>query len=252
LIPAHEFAGSGPPLVLIPGTFSDRRAWLKLLGHLTPRFRCLLFDPRGSGDTPDQPHAFAPDDLVEDVLQLLDSASIERASIIGHSLGAGVALLLSARYPGRVNRVVACGPTLFMDAYLLTVMELWHAWAQSTLPEHDLHAGLVAQAFARRAFERLVPAVVREMDRRPMSRDTILRYVDCDRAQDLRLHAHRVDAPTLVVVGGEDALSGVGQARAVADAVPGARFEVIPAAGHSPHIESPAAFARLVVDFLSR
>lgn len=60
-----------------------------------------------------------------------------------------------------------------------------------------------------------------------------------------------VDAATLVIVGAQDALSGVDQARVVAEGVPGARLEVVEGAGHGVHLETPMAFARLVSSFLA-
>lgn len=222
------------------------------MGALSSRFRLLLFDPRGAGDTPDPGLPFTPDDLADDVVAAMDAAGVERAHLVGHSLGAYLALLLAARWPDRARRVVALAPALFMDPYLLAVMDNWAALAGSDLSDHDLHAALVLQAFGRAAFDRLVPAVVREMDRRPPARETILRYVECDRGQDLRGLAARIDAPVLVVCGSDDALPGPGHARAVAEAVPGARLEVMDGLGHSPHIEAPADFNRLVADFLTR
>src|SRR5262245_15389230 len=106
LIPAHEVVGKGPALALVPGTFSDRRTWHKVVGALSPSFRCLLYDPRGVGETPDGGVSFTPDDLVDDLLAVLDAANAVRAHLIGHSLGAVVALLAAARYPARVGRVV--------------------------------------------------------------------------------------------------------------------------------------------------
>ena len=88
------------------------------------------------------------------------------------------------------------------------------------------------------------------MDRHPLARETILRYVACDRAQDLRWAAGRLDAPLLVVAGAEDVLTGPGPARALAAAVPGARLELIPACGHTPQVERPAELARAIVPFL--
>ena len=244
--------GSGDPLVLVPGTFSDRRTWLKVVGALSPGFRCLLFDPRGTGDTPDPGRPFTPDDLVDDLLALMDTNGFARAHLVGHSLGATVALLAAARHPARVDRVVAAAPALYMDAFLLAVLNQWQALAASNVSPTDLHRALVLLAFGRRAHERLVPAVVREMDARPLGRDTVLRYVECDRGQDLRPFGRRVDAPTLVVVGAEDALTGTEQARSVAAAVPGARLEIVEGSGHSPQVERPTDFVRLVVPFLGR
>ncbi len=250
--PSFEVVGSGDPVILIPGTFADRRTWLKQVGALSSRFQLVLFDPRGVGETPDPGLAFTPDDLAEDVVAVMDAAGVGRAHLVGHSLGAHLALLVAARWPERVRRVVAAGPTLFMDAYLLTVMDEWESLARSNMPVHDLNQGLVLLAFGRATFERLVPAIVREMDRRPISRETILRYVECDRRQDLRALAGRIDAPVLVLCGEEDALPGAGQARATARAVPGAQVEILSGLGHSPHIEAPPAFNRLVTTFLSR
>jgi pimeloyl-ACP methyl ester carboxylesterase len=249
--PAWERAGSGPPLLLLPGTFSDRRAWARVLGSLTPRFECLLFDPRGTGASPDPGRPFTPDELCDDALAVLDAAGVERAHLAGHSLGAVVALLLAARHPGRVRRVAALAPTLDVDARLAAVLDLWEALARSDVRDHLLHLGLVLDAFGRPAFEQVVPAVVADLDRHPPARETVLRYVACDRAQDLRPHLGRVDAATMVIAGEQDGLSGPGAARAVAAAIAGARLEVIAGTGHSMHIEAPRETARLLVEFLS-
>ena len=239
--------GDGPAVVLIPGTFSDRRAWHRVLGALSPRFRCVLLDPRGTGATPDPGRPFTPDDLVDDVLAVMDAAGLDAAHVVGHSLGAVVGLTLAARHPRRVRRVVAAAPTLFMDAHLLAVMDHWDALIRSDLGADALHAALIMDAFGRDAFDRLVPAVLTDMRRRPFPRETLRRYVACDRQQDLRPIAARIDAPVLVVDGEEDALPGPRQARAVVEAIPGARLDLIPACGHSPHMERPATFARIAV-----
>jgi pimeloyl-ACP methyl ester carboxylesterase len=204
------------------------------------------------GETPDPGTPFTPDDLADDVVAAMDAAGVARAHLVGHSLGAYLALLLAARWPDRVRRVVAVAPTLYMDGYLLAVMDHWEAMARSNVSDHDLNAGLVLLAFGRSAYDRLVPAVVREMDRRPMARPTVLRYVECDRRQDLRGLTGRIDAPVRVVCGSDDALPGAGQSRAVAEAIAGSRLELMEGLGHSPHIEAPAAFNKLVADFLSR
>jgi pimeloyl-ACP methyl ester carboxylesterase len=252
VIPSYELVGTGPELVLVPGTFADRRTWSRVVGRLSARFRCLLFDPRGTNQTPDPGAPFTADDLAGDVAAAMDAAEIERAHLVGHSLGAAVAAILAARSPDRVRRLVACSPSVAPDAYLTAVLDVWAALADSSLPAHAVHLGLVLNAFGRGAFENgTVRAIVDRMDRQPLDRATIRRYIECDRKLDLSPVLRSVDAATLVVVGSEDALTGVEGARAVSASVPGARLEVIEGAGHGPHLETPMAFARIVAAFLN-
>jgi pimeloyl-ACP methyl ester carboxylesterase len=250
--PSYEVVGEGPELVLIPGTFADRRTWSRVIGRLATPFRCLLIDPRGTNETPDPGTPFTADDLASDVAAAMDAARIDRAHLVGHSLGAAVAIILAARHPGRVRRLVACSPAASPDAYLTAVFEVWTALADSTLPDHAVHLELLINAFGRGAFENgTVRAIVDEMDRHPLARATIRRYIECDRRVDVTPVMRSVDASTLVIVGSQDALTGVDQARAVATAIPGARLEVIEGAGHGPHLETPMAFARIVTSFLT-
>lgn len=252
MIPSYELVGKGPELVLIPGTFADRRTWSRVVGRLAAGFRCLLFDPRGTHQTPDPGTPFTADDLAGDVAAVMDAAGVERAHLVGHSLGASVAVILAARRPDRVRRLVACSPSVTPDAYLAAVLDLWAALTDSGLPAHAVHLGLVLNAFGRGAFENgTVRAVVDQMDREPLDRQTIRRYIDCDRKLDLSPVMRSVDAATLVVVGSADALTGVDGARAVAASVSGARLEIIEGAGHGPHLETPMAFARIVTAFLN-
>jgi pimeloyl-ACP methyl ester carboxylesterase len=252
LIPSYEVIGKGPEVVLIPGTFADRRTWSRVVGRLTSRFRCLLLDPRGTNETPDPGTPFTADDLADDVAAAMDAAKIERANLVGHSLGAAVAVILASRRPELVRRLVACSPTSAPDVYLNAVLDLWAGLAGSSAPDHVVHLGIVVNSFGRRAFENgTVRTIVDEMDRHPLARATIKRYVECNRALDLNPVMRNVDASTLVMVGSQDALTGVDAARTVASSIPGARLEVIEGAGHGPHLETPMAFARIVTSFLT-
>jgi len=249
---AHELVGNGPDVVLIPGTFADRRTWSRVIGRLTSRFRCLLLDPRGTGESPDPGTAFGVEQLAGDVLLAMDAAGVERAHLVGHSLGASVGVVIAARDPSRVSRLVACSPATIADARLEAVFDLWDGLAASSVTRHVLHLALVMDAFGRGAFDNgTVRAIVDEMDRNPMERATIRHFVACDRTIDLNPIMRSVDAKTLVIAGAQDALTGVEQARTLAGGIGDARLELIDGAGHSPHLETPMTFARLVSSFLS-
>lgn len=250
VLPAYEVVGDGPPLLLLPGTFSDRRVWQRVLASLQRRHRCLLYDPRGTGRTPDPGRPFDVDDLAGDVLRLMDEVGWERADLVGHSLGSAIAVTIAGRRPSRVRRLVAIAPALGVDAHLAIVLDHWEALARSDLDDTALARALVLDAFGRAAFDRLVPAVIHDWVRHPIARETILRFVACDRTQDVGAMAVRVDAPTLILAGGEDALAGVANAERLAALIAGARLEVIAGSGHTPQVERPAAVARLLETFL--
>jgi pimeloyl-ACP methyl ester carboxylesterase len=250
VLPAYELVGDGRPLVLLPGTFSDRRVWRQVVGSLQRHHRCLLYDPRGTGHTPDPGTPFGVDDLADDVLRLLDEVGWSRADLVGHSLGAATAVTIAGRHPARVRRLALLDPPLGVDPYLATVFDHWEALARSDLDDRALARALVLDAFGRDAFARIVPAVVEHWVRNPIARETILRFVACDRTQDVAVLAPRVDAPTLIVAGAEDSLAGVTIAERLAALIPDTRVEVIRGSGHTPQVERPAAVVRLLAPFL--
>ena len=98
----------------------------------------------------------------------MDEADFARADLVGHSLGASVALLVAARHPDRVRSVVAAAHVLFQEAFLLATLDHWDALARSNLSDHDLNLAVALGAFGRDAFERLVPAVLADLDAHPL------------------------------------------------------------------------------------
>ncbi len=101
----YELMGSGPPLLCIAGTASDGASWGPLTPLLAQHFRLILIDNRGSGRTRvDGPLSLA--DMVGDGIALLDRLGIEKAHVLGHSLGGFIGLVLAAEHPSRVERLV--------------------------------------------------------------------------------------------------------------------------------------------------
>src|SRR5690606_35934259 len=103
----YELVGSGPPLLMLAGIASDGASWGPLTPLLADRFRLILVDNRGSGRTVtrgETPLAIA--DMADDAAALLDRLGIAEAAVVGHSLGGLLGLLLAARHPARVRRLV--------------------------------------------------------------------------------------------------------------------------------------------------
>ena len=102
----YEVHGQGSPLVLIGGLGTDISVYRKMIRQLSEKHKVLAFDNRGSGrtDKPDIPYTIEM--MAEDTAALMASAGIERASVLGTSLGGRIAMALALRHPLRVNKLI--------------------------------------------------------------------------------------------------------------------------------------------------
>ena len=106
---AWERHGSGKPLLLIHGLGYARWGWEPVLPGLAERFEVVLFDNRGIGESDAPPGPYTAAEMASDAVQVLDEAGVERAHVVGTSLGGMVAQELALGYPERVDRLVlAC------------------------------------------------------------------------------------------------------------------------------------------------
>ena len=116
---ARDYGGGGLPLLLMHGLTRNSADFEPLAAHLAPRYRLIVPDQRGRGLSPSdpQPENYRPDIYCRDMLALLDSLKIERASLIGTSLGGLMAMMMAAMEPARVGPVVLndIGPELAQE-----------------------------------------------------------------------------------------------------------------------------------------
>lgn len=109
----YEVSGTGPPLVLVPGTLSSAAQWelFGYVGALTEIFRVISVDPLGHGlsDAPHDPDAYTAAGVSEDLVAVLDAERIEQATVWGYSRGGWIAYLLAAAHPDRVAKLVIGG-----------------------------------------------------------------------------------------------------------------------------------------------
>src|SRR4051812_24942043 len=98
----HVIAGQGPPLFMVHGIGARRTSWAALTEHLKKDFTCIAYDLRGHGDSPKGNGSFGLEELVSDLEALRAKLGIERAHVIGHSLGGMIAPAYARGYPDRV------------------------------------------------------------------------------------------------------------------------------------------------------
>jgi 3-oxoadipate enol-lactonase len=241
-----------PVLVFVNGLLTELGSWALHLQHFT-QYRCLLWDCRGQGrsDKPDQPE-YTVADHTRDLEGLLDVLGLhEPVAVIGLSNGAAAALRLAVEQPFRVRALVVSGAYARVDRALELKLRSWiHAMqAGGGVLRFDVATPWVfGPRFLADNWAAL--SVFRE---RAIS-------LDLDAAHRLIAGAmtHQLDdaqlggirAATLVSVGEDDVLTPPSMARALADAIPGARLERLREAGHAGALERVEAFCERARDFL--
>ncbi|HEV2742620.1 MAG TPA: 3-oxoadipate enol-lactonase [Rubrobacter sp.] len=215
---------------------------------LRERFRLLRYDARGHGGSPAPPGPYEIEDLGRDVIHLLDHLGIGRASFCGLSVGGMTGMWLAAEAPERFERLI-----LLCTSALLGPKSVWDERI-ATATGRGMAAlvdGVIERWFTP-AFRAENPEVVEKMARTLRETDPG-GYAGCCAAirdMDLRDRLPSVGAPTLVVSGAEDPATPPEHGGLIADAIPGARFEVVPDAAHIANVEQPEKITQLILTHL--
>ena len=246
-------AGAGPPLVLLHGIGSNARSWTQQLADLGSLRRVVAWDAPGYGDsTPVAPPRPTAADYAERLTRFLDGLGLDRIALLGHSLGALVAGAFAAARPHRVGRLLLANPAL---GHRTNPQAPLPPPAQARLDDLAAlgPAGLAARRAPRLLSPAATPAQVGQV-RATMAEidpDGYRQAVAMLAQGDLGADAGAIAVPTLVLSGGEDSVTPPAGSRALAAAMPNARYREIPGAGHLSYVERPAAFNAAVREFLS-
>ena len=216
---------------------------------LSPRYRTIAFDNRGVGRSPLLEAPLTVAGMADDAATILDELGIEGADIVGFSGGSVTAQELAIRHPERVRSLVLVGTFGRGDRYFDATVRTF-GWMIDHAP--DPHAFLEAfylWIYTVEAHESgLVDQLIEEALAfpHPQSPESMHRQLDAWAHHTTLDRLGRVTAPALVIAGGRDLVCPPHLGEAVADAIPGAQFEVWPAAAHQPFQEEPERFnARL-------
>ena len=218
--------------------------------------RCLVaYDPRGTGRSSAAPVGVTTRDLAEDAARLLEHLAVARADVFGLSLGGMTAEWLAIDAPEKVARLVLASTTAHGLDFVHAGVRKGLAIAKSFLsPDESAEANLLLRVLSAR-FRRRHPNAVARIERpvlaHPASRIELLKHAAAGARHDARDRVGDIRAPTRVLAGACDTLLGLDAQRRLADAIPGASFEVIPDAGHDITLEQPALSAERVLAFFA-
>jgi pimeloyl-ACP methyl ester carboxylesterase len=249
---AWERRGSGPPLLLIHGLGYGRWGWEPVVDALAEAHEVVLFDNRGVGasDAPLGPYNARM--LAEDAVSVLDAAGLERAHVLGTSLGGMVAQQVALDWPDRVDKLVLACTT--------PGGELAAPMPEQTVRLIQESPALPREVAMRRGVENALapgadPATIeRIMEHRVATAQPLTAWLAQAAAGisfDVWSRVGEIRSPTLVLTGDLDVVVDPRNSDLLAEGIPDALLEVFPGTGHLFFWEAPEKFARIVKEFLA-
>jgi len=266
----HELAyldtGEGSAVLFIHGLLGSHQNWTHLVDVLAADHRVVAPDLFGHGASAKPRGDYSLGAHAASLRDLLDQLGIDRVTLVGHSLGGGIAMQFCYLFPGRVERLVLVSS----GGLGRSVSPLLRS---ATLPGAEWVLPLVASRWVRERAEAAGRGVARlgwragpdlvegwrgftgltDVDARRAFLATVRAVIDPG-GQTVTAHDHlpmAVEIPTLVVWGTRDRMIPAWHAASAAQAIAGSRVELFEGAGHFPHLDDPERFAEVLADFIA-
>jgi pimeloyl-ACP methyl ester carboxylesterase len=261
---AYRRVGAGPAVLLVHGMAGSSRTWKEVMPRLAEQCDVIAPDLLGHGDSDTPPGDYSLGGFAALLRDVLGALEVERVTVVGQSLGGGVAMQLAYQHPELVERLVlVCSGGLGREVnWMLRAL---------TLPGSEYVAPVIFPEFVKRIGDDVSRTIRRLGVRAPRAAETWDAYASltdpAHRASFLRtlravieFGGQAVSAndrlylasamPTLVIWGDADRIIPVSHAYAAHEAIAGSRLEILPGVGHFPQCEEPERVTRLLLEFM--
>lgn len=263
---AYRVAGKGPVLLLVHGMAGSSATWRRVMPGLARRFTVLAPDLLGQGRSDKPPGDYSLGAHANTLRDLLIGLGYRRATVVGQSLGGGVAMQFAYQYPDLCERLVlvdsgGLGPEVTFYLRMLTVPGFESVFplfcaprlrdAGNLLARWLNRAGVRSTAAAQEVW-RSYASLADDRSRRAFFRG-LREVIDFSgqAVSALRRLYRAAHLPTLIVWGAQDPFIPVRHGLAAHKAIPGSRLEIFDGVGHYPHCEAPERFVAVLVDFIA-
>jgi pimeloyl-ACP methyl ester carboxylesterase len=261
---AYRLAGTGETILLIHGMAGSSRTWRAVMPALAQHYQVLAPDLVGHGSSEKPPGDYSLGAFASGLRDLMDVLDVDRATVVGQSLGGGVAMQFAYQFPERCTRLV------LVSSGGLGREVSWMLRALS-LPGSELVLPVVAPAFVRERGNAISVWLRDHGVKSQRAAEMWQAYISLSQPENRRAFlrtlravvdpgGQAVDAsdrlyltesmPTLIIWGDNDKIIPVAHAHTAHAALPGSRLEIFEGAGHFPQVEAPEQFVDVVMDFI--
>ncbi len=236
----------GEPVILLHGYTDSWYSFSRVLPLLAPKYRGIALSQRGHGDS-DRPGSYTGDDYAADVDAFMEALGIERATVVGHSMGSFVAQTVAIRYPERVKKLVLIGSGTVAGNEVIVGLNDFVQTLTDPVDSTFIYEFQASTIF-HPVPQPFLDAVVAESRKLPADvwKGALNGLIGTANAPRLG----EIQAPTLVVWGDQDGIFPRADQDALVAAIPNARLSVYPQTGHGLHWERPREFTHELEKFI--
>ncbi len=250
----YEIHGDGEPLILIGGLGTDTSVWTAVLEQLMKHYQVIIFDSRGAGKTETTEPPYTTEQLAIDVACLMDELEIEKAHILGHSLGSAVAQILALEYADKVDKLIICGTfdKLNHVSYcaVKSSTELLQAGLSMNLLVQNNIPWIYSSEFIADPKKLKILLERASNNPNPQKPAGIEGQAQAVLDHDTRERLSHIKHPTLLVSGRDDIITPAKGAKAMMQKIEGSKHVVIEDTAHLFIVEKPLEFTKVVLEFL--
>ena len=253
---AIDYIGDGPMVIFLHGIGGDRSTWAhQLVAFAKAGYCAVAWDARGYGGSDDYDGPLSFTDIADDLARVIDAFAVNKAHIVGTSMGGRISLEFFANYPDRLATLTLAGVHASFGHFPPEKQQAFIAARSKPLIEDGLEPADIAPGAISRlagpnvsddARSRAIEAASR------LHKHTYIKTVEATTQFDREHVLGEIDVPTLVIGGEFDPLTPPDMTRKVAANINGAEYHMIYDVGHLVNLENPVEFNRLLDQFLAR
>lgn len=249
----YEVHGEGEPVVLIGGLGSQTQSWATQAPLYSANYKVIVFDNRGAGrtDKPDEPYSL--EQMAEDTIGLMDALDIERAHVVGKSMGGMIGQWLGIKHPDRVNSLVLGCTAASRDEIGNEILRFGRETAEKQGLK-SLWLGALFWGYTREYIENNYAQVRNSIDMIKESPEALAGYIRQNyacKAHDTAKLVGSITAPTLVMYGERDLIVAPRRSRQLAELIPNSKLIEFKDVGHGFWRERQEEVDKCVLEFLS-
>lgn len=250
----YQTKGKGYPIILISGLNGDHQSvWPhSMVDVLALDFQVIQFDNRGVGqsDQPDIPYSIEM--MADDVAGLMQALQLEKAHLIGYSMGGQIAAKFAEKYPEKINKMIGCVCYANINTHARLFVETLIELNELNLAESLIEKIGMPWIFSNQFLEKNFASLIQQSEEpQPKSLVGLKRHFAAQCAFKFEAECFRnIKAPTLFIAGDEDLICPPADVKKFADLIPDSQMVIFSEAGHLLSLEYPNKFAQVVCDFL--